>query len=64
MVEVGRKPEVLRTATAQGRLLLLPGTIGEIRAGTTKKGDPIATARVAAIQAVKDTSRTTVSPRR
>ena len=57
MVEVGRKPEVLRTATAQGRLILQPGTVAEIRAGTTKKGDPIATARVAAIQAVKDTPR-------
>ncbi|MDX1593554.1 MAG: cyclic pyranopterin monophosphate synthase MoaC [Gammaproteobacteria bacterium] len=57
MVEVGRKPEVLRNATAEGRLLLQPGTIAEIRAGTTKKGDPIATARVAAIQAVKETPR-------
>ena len=57
MVEVGLKPEVLRQAHAEGRLLLQPATVAEIRAGTTKKGDPIATARVAAIQAVKDTPR-------
>jgi cyclic pyranopterin phosphate synthase len=57
MVEVGRKPEVLRQATAEGRLLLQPGTVAVIRAGTVKKGDPVATARVAAIQAVKDTPR-------
>ena len=57
MVEVGRKPEVLRQASAEGRLLLLPETVAAIRGGTIKKGDPIATAKVAAIQAVKDTPR-------
>lgn len=57
MVEVGLKPEVLRQASAEGQLLLLPETVAQIRAGTIKKGDPIATAKVAAIQAVKDTPR-------
>lgn len=57
MVEVGRKPEVLRTAQAEGRLRLLPETVFAIRAGKVKKGDPIAVAKVAAIQAVKETPR-------
>ena len=58
MVEVGAKPEVSRVATAEGWLVLQPTTIQAITEGTVKKGDPLQVAKVAAIQAVKETPRT------
>ena len=55
MVDIGDKPEVARRATAQGRLRLRPATAAAIASGEVPKGDPFATSRVAAIQAVKAT---------
>ncbi len=57
MIEVGDKPEVKRTATAEGWLRLKPSTLAAIGAGEIKKCDPFAVAEVAAIQAVKETPR-------
>ena len=57
MVEVGDKPEVQRSATAEGFLHLQPETLQQINSGQIKKGDPLCVAKVAAIQAVKDTPR-------
>ncbi len=57
MVQVGEKPEVLREAAAEGWLKLQDRTLATIQAGEVKKGDPLQVARVAAIQAVKDTPR-------
>ncbi len=57
MVEVGAKPEVARTARAEGWLYLQSHTREAIAEGRVKKGDPFAVAKVAAIQAVKDTPR-------
>lgn len=57
MVEVGNKPPVNREAFAEGFLYLSANTLGAIRAGQIKKGDPMQVAKVAAIQAVKDTPR-------
>jgi len=57
MVEVGEKPPVYRQATAEGRLCLQASTIDCIAQGTVKKGNPLEVAKVAAIQAVKDTPR-------
>jgi cyclic pyranopterin phosphate synthase len=53
MVDISKKPDVPRRAVASGEILLRPATIRAIRAGRVEKGDPIHTAEVAALQAVK-----------
>lgn len=55
MVDVTEKPVVLRKAEAVGRIFLSPQTIGEIRSGRVKKGDPLPVAEVAAMNAAKQT---------
>jgi len=55
MVQVGPKPMVDRTATASGRLLLGAESLKALRENAIPKGDALATAKVAAIQAVKAT---------
>lgn len=57
MVDVSEKPVVPRTARASGHILLSAGTIARIREGRITKGDVLATARVAAVLAVKETPR-------
>ena len=57
MVNITAKPPVQRTATATGMIKLRGSTIEAIKSGMIKKGDTIATARIAAILAVKDTPR-------
>jgi cyclic pyranopterin phosphate synthase len=57
MVDITKKPEVRRTATATGIIRLKESTIQAIISGQIKKGDVISTARIAAIMAVKDTPR-------
>ncbi|EJG06686.1 molybdenum cofactor biosynthesis protein C [Methanofollis liminatans DSM 4140] len=57
MVDVSAKPDVVREAVAAGRIYLRPETLEAIRSGTTIKGNVLATARVAATLAVKDTPR-------
>ena len=56
MVDVSGKGEVMREATAKGRIYLRPRTMKAIREGTVIKGNVLATARIAAIGAVKETS--------
>lgn len=56
MVEVGTKPETARSATACGRVLLSREAFDALAAGASKKGDVLAVARVAGIQAGKRTS--------
>jgi len=58
MVDVGAKPVTRREAVASGRISMLPATADAIRGGGVGKGDVLAVARVAAIQAAKETSRT------
>jgi len=53
MVDISRKPDVPRRAVAKGELRLSPKTIEAIRTGRVEKGDPLGTAEVAALQAVK-----------
>ena len=53
MVDISKKPDVPRRAVASGEILLRPATIRAIRAGRVEKGDPIRTAEVAALQAMK-----------
>jgi cyclic pyranopterin phosphate synthase len=57
IVDITSKPPVHRTATATGLIWLKDSTVETIRSGRVKKGDVFSTARVAAIQAVKDTPR-------
>ncbi len=56
MVDVGDKESTHRVAVAGGRIRMLPTTLGLVRSGTTKKGDVLGIARVAAIQGAKRTS--------
>jgi cyclic pyranopterin monophosphate synthase len=56
MVDVGAKAATHRIARAGGRIQMQPSTLALIAAGTAAKGDVIAVARVAAIQAAKRTS--------
>ena len=55
MVDVGDKAVVDRKAVASGRIDLQPSTADSIETGAVVKGNVLATARVAAIQAVKRT---------
>ena len=55
MVDVGDKAETTRQAVAEGYVEMLPETLALIRDGLAKKGDVIATARIAGIMAAKKT---------
>jgi cyclic pyranopterin phosphate synthase len=56
MVDVSTKPLSARTAVAEGRIALASGTVALIRKNEVAKGDVIATARLAGIQAAKRTA--------
>jgi cyclic pyranopterin phosphate synthase len=56
MVDVAGKAETKRLARASGRIVMLPATLRHIIAGTAKKGDVLGIARIAGIQASKQTS--------
>lgn len=55
VVDVGGKPVVRREATATGEIKLQPATLAAIREKRVKKGDPLAVAEIAGIQAAKAT---------
>lgn len=55
MIDIQDKSSTDREAVSEGFLLLGEKTLEAIRAGRTKKGDPLKTSEVAAIQAVKNT---------
>ena len=55
MVDVSEKPIIHRLAEAAGRIFLSPETIGTIREGKIKKGDPLLSAEIAAMNAAKQT---------
>ena len=55
MVDVGSKTETARVARASGSIFMKPETLALITSGTSKKGDVIGIARIAAIQASKRT---------
>jgi cyclic pyranopterin phosphate synthase len=57
MVNVGAKPDQQRTAVAVGRLTCAPQTIKLLKAQALPKGDVLTVAKIAGIQAAKDTSR-------
>jgi cyclic pyranopterin phosphate synthase len=56
MVDVGAKPETLRTATASGRVACARPTLELIAAGKLGKGDVLGVARLAALAGLKRTA--------
>lgn len=56
MVDVSDKPVVRREAVAEGCISLGPATLAAIFEGTVPKGDVLAVARIAGIQAAKRTA--------
>ena len=56
MVDVSPKLPQFRRAVATGEIRCSPGTLRLLRQGKTPKGDVLATARIAGIQAAKQTS--------
>ncbi|WP_333572233.1 cyclic pyranopterin monophosphate synthase MoaC [Sphingomonas sp.] len=56
MVDVGGKVVTAREAVAQGRITMSAEAVTAIREGSVKKGDVLATARIAGIMAAKKTS--------
>ena len=55
MVDVSGKPVTRRACVARGQVRMAPETLAQIAAGSLPKGDVLATARLAAIQAAKRT---------
>jgi cyclic pyranopterin phosphate synthase len=55
MVDVTSKEVTARTARATGRVLLSADAVAALRSGTVPKGDALAVARIAGIQAAKRT---------
>lgn len=55
MVDVTGKTVTCRIAVAKGEIHMSRETLGRIRSGTVKKGDVLAVAQVAGIQAAKHT---------
>jgi cyclic pyranopterin monophosphate synthase len=56
MVDIGAKDVTKRRARAGGRIAMQATTLARIREGSADKGDVLAVARIAAIQAAKRTS--------
>jgi cyclic pyranopterin phosphate synthase len=55
MVDVSAKPAVRREAVATGKIVMRPATVCLIRENGLKKGDVLCVARIAGIQAAKQT---------
>lgn len=55
MVDVGGKPDTVRTARAEGSISMTVETLDVIARGKLKKGDVVAAARIAGIMAAKRT---------
>lgn len=56
MVDVGDKPVTDREAIASGEIIMSRATLKAIREGAVAKGDPLQTARLAAVMAAKQTA--------
>ena len=55
MVDVSAKDVTVRSATARGRVLLDATAVAALRGGAVPKGDALAVARIAGLQAAKRT---------
>ena len=56
MVDVSKKSETHRVASAAGAIRMLPATLRRVYGGKAAKGDVLGVARIAAIQGAKRTS--------
>lgn len=56
MVDVSAKPNQIRIAIAEGFIKLSEETLSQVNANSLKKGDVLATARIAGIMGAKQTS--------
>jgi cyclic pyranopterin monophosphate synthase len=56
MVDVSAKANTVREAVAEGRITMSAEALAAIREGSAKKGDVLATARIAGIMAAKKTA--------
>ncbi len=56
MVDVGEKPITARECVARGAVRMAPATLAAITEGRTPKGDVLAVARIAGLQAAKRTA--------
>lgn len=56
MVDVSAKADTVREAVAEGRIAMSAEALTAIREGSAKKGDVLATARIAGIMAAKKTA--------
>lgn len=56
MVDVGGKPDTMRTAVARGEVQLKPETVALVKQGLMKKGDVLSVAQIAGIMGAKKTS--------
>lgn len=56
MVDVGEKPASRREARAQARVVMKRQVLEKIQAGALRKGDALTVARIAGIQAAKQTA--------
>jgi len=56
MVDVGAKPVTARECVARGVVQMAPETVAALLEGRTPKGDVLAVARIAAVQAAKRTA--------
>ena len=56
MVDVGEKDVTRRTATAFAKIKMQKETLGKLLSSSLKKGDGLATARIAGIMGAKKTS--------
>lgn len=56
MVDVSDKPATVREARAFARIRMQPATLAQIQTNNLKKGDVLAVARIAGIQAAKKTA--------
>jgi cyclic pyranopterin phosphate synthase len=57
VLDISQKIKTLRTARARAKLSLAPDTVAMLKDGKIPKGDPLEVAKVAAVQAAKETSR-------
>jgi cyclic pyranopterin monophosphate synthase len=56
MVDISAKTATVREAVAEGRIAMSAQALAAIKAGAVKKGDVLATARIAGIMAAKKTA--------
>ena len=56
MVDISAKDATVREAVAEGRITMSAEALAAVRAGAVKKGDVLASARIAGIMAAKKTS--------